>query len=134
EVNYIDVSGTYFSGYYDQAKIARSGGTCGNAGEIPGIVRHEWGHGLDYHDGGGLDNPYEGYADVVEFLDDHTSCIGPGYWPGQQCPSFGNPCLDCTCVRDVDWDKRDAHIPSTPMIIGSCAAASGPCGGEAHCE
>jgi hypothetical protein len=70
----------------------------------------------------------------VEFLDDHTSCIGPGYWPGQQCPSFGNPCLDCTGVRDVDWDKREAHVPSTPMIIGTCPAGGGPCGGEVHCE
>src|SRR5262245_31175901 len=35
----------------------RSGASCRNAGEIAGVFLHEWGHGLDQNDGGGIDNP-----------------------------------------------------------------------------
>src|SRR4029453_14978784 len=89
EVNYSSACGTYYSPFYDTAKYARSGGGCGNAGEIPGVVRHEWGHGLDNNDGGGMDNPSEAYADITEFLEDHNSCFAGNYHPGQQCPDFG---------------------------------------------
>ncbi|HEU5181215.1 MAG TPA: putative metal-binding motif-containing protein, partial [Candidatus Polarisedimenticolia bacterium] len=124
-----------YSPFYDIAKYARSGGPCGNAGEIPGVVRHEWGHGLDNNDGGGLDNPSEAYADITEFLEDHNSCFGGNYHPGQQCTGFGNPCLDCTGLRDLDWDKRQAHTPTTPIFVASnCPEGNAPCGGQVHCE
>jgi len=136
EVNFDLECGTSFLTRDNRGRYARSGGACANAGEVPGIVRHEWGHGLDYNDGGGWDNPYEAYADITEFLEDHTSCIGRGYKPGQQCAGFGNPCLECTGVRDMDWDKREAHTPSTPVgfIVSHCPAGDGPCGGQPHCE
>lgn len=136
EVNYSSDCGTYYSPFYDTAKYARSGGGCGNAGEIPGVVRHEWGHGLDNNDGGGMDNPSEAYADITEFLEDHNSCFAGNYHPGQQCPDFGNPCLDCTGLRDLDWDKHSAHTPSTPMgfVVNNCPAGNAPCGYQVHCE
>src|SRR5438093_7526897 len=114
----------------------KSGGGCNNTGEIAGVVQHEWGHGLDSNDGGGYDDPTEAYADITEFMADHTSCIGRGFWQSQQCGGYGNPCLNCTGIRDQDWDQRQNHAPSTPagFIQNNCGGGDGPCGGEQHCE
>ena len=57
----------------------KSGGGCSNTGEIAGVFLHEWGHGLDENDGGGLDNPSEAYADITAFLSTHVSCMGRGF-------------------------------------------------------
>ena len=114
----------------------KSGGGCNNTGEIAGVVQHEWGHGLDSNDGGGYDDPTEAYADITEFMADHTSCIGRGFWQSQQCGGYGNPCLNCTGIRDQDWDQRQNHAPSTPagFVQNNCGGGDGPCGGEQHCE
>jgi fibronectin type 3 domain-containing protein len=113
-----------------------SGGGCRNTGEIAGVVLHEWGHGFDQNDGGGYDNPSEAYADVSDFMYDHTSCIGRGFWVSQQCGGYGNPCVDCTGIRDQDWDMRVDHTPSTAagFIMNNCGGGGGPCGKETHCE
>jgi uncharacterized repeat protein (TIGR01451 family) len=112
----------------------KSGNGCGNTGELPGVVLHEWGHGLDQNDGGDYDNPSEAYADVTALLQSHLSCMGRGF-EGGNCGGYGNACLDCTGIRDQDWDKRAEHAPSTPTgFIATCSPGSGPCGKETHCE
>jgi subtilisin-like proprotein convertase family protein len=109
---------------------------CNNTCEIAGVVQHEWGHGMDQNDGGGFDNPSEAYADISEFLADHTSCIGRGFYMGQTCTGYGDSCLTCTGLRDMDWNARTLHTPATisGALIGNCPGGSGPCGKEVHCE
>jgi hypothetical protein len=123
--------------YWDGAvNFYRSGGGCRNTGEIAGVFVHEWGHGIDQNDGGGYDNPSEAYADVVAFFQTHTSCIGRGFFMSGNCDGYGNACLNCTGIRDQDWDTRASHTPSTPagFIQNNCGSGSGPCGKETHCE
>jgi subtilisin-like proprotein convertase family protein len=123
--------------YWDgTVNMYRSGGGCNNTGENAGVVQHEWGHGMDQNDGGGYDNPSEAYADISEFLFDHTSCIGRGFFQSGNCGGYGNACLDCSGIRDMDWDRRVEHTPSTPANFAqdNCGGGSGPCGREVHCE
>ena len=97
---------------------------------VAGVVQHEWGHGMDENDGGGFDNPSEAYADVSEFLADHTSCIGRGFYMGQTCSGYGDTCLTCTGIRDMDWDTRTRHTPRhrhrREPDRQSCPAAAAP--------
>ena len=127
--------------YWDGASVNffKSGGGCSNTGELAGVFLHEWGHGLDANDGGGYDNPTEAYADVTSLLQTHVSCIGRGFQRGN-CDGYGNPCLNCTGVRDVDWNQRASHSPSKPsgFVTVDCptdgSGYNGPCGHEQHCE
>jgi hypothetical protein len=114
----------------------RSGGGCNNTGEIAAVLLHEWGHGLDQNDGGGFDNPSESYADVTAIMSLHVSCLGRGFRQFSNCGGYGNTCLNCTGVRDLDWDQRADHVPSTPagFVMNRCPGGSGPCGREVHCE
>jgi len=113
-----------------------SGGGCNNTGENTSVVVHEWGHGMDANDGGGYDNTSEGYADIVAFLHNRESCIGRGFRQSGNCGGYGDTCLNCTGVRDVDWDMRTDHTPATPsgFLTTRCPNGSGPCGKETHCE
>jgi len=113
----------------------RAGNGCGNTGQLQGVVVHEWGHGMDQNDGGGYDNPSEAYADVVAIFESRESCVGRGFRPAQQCSGYGDTCLDCTGIRDMDWDKRIDHTPATPsgFLTDYCPGGSGPCGKETHC-
>ena len=122
--------------YWDgTVNFYKSGGGCNNTGEIAGVVLHEWGHGFDQNDGGGYDNPSEAYADTSEFMYDHTSCVGRGFFQSGQCSGYGNACLDCTGIRDMDWNKRADHQPSTAANWSdNCGGGGGPCGDEEHCE
>lgn len=138
----VNLSGACDASWSDGAINFHRAGTsptedvCRNTGEIAGIVQHEWGHGLDQNDGGGNDNPSEAYSDITEFLEDHTSCIGRGYFTLRACTGYGNACLDCTGVRDMDWDRRTDHAPSTAagFVRTRCGVGSAPCGREPHCE
>ncbi len=133
----------------------RSGGGCGNTGEIAAVFDHEWGHGIDYNDANGpSQNPGEVFADVVANLRLHNSCTGRGFlvtldvgcgqWTcpsnpaitGYNCDGYGDCCLDCTGVRDQDYAKHTSGIPHTPanFICIYCDSGSGPCGMEEHCE
>ncbi len=123
--------------YWDGAvNFYKSGGGCRNTGEIMGVFVHEWGHGIDANDGGGYDNPSEAYADIVAFFETRESCIGRGFFESQNCDGYGNACLNCTGIRDQDWDKHVNHAPSTPsgFIQNNCGGGGGPCGKEEHCE
>ncbi len=123
--------------YWDGAvNFYKSGGGCRNTGEIMGVFVHEWGHGIDSNDGGGYDNPSEAYADVVALFETRESCVGRGFFESQNCDGYGNACLNCTGIRDQDWDKHVNHAPATPggFIQNNCGGGGGPCGKEEHCE
>ncbi|MFN7975157.1 MAG: hypothetical protein U0166_22870 [Acidobacteriota bacterium] len=118
----------------------KSGGGCANTGELPGVSMHEWGHGLDSNDGNGSapdGASGEAYGDTTAMLQTHQSCIGGGFL-GSNCSGYGNPCTNCTGVRDVDYAKHSSQTPATPLGFNqSCPAGSGgtgPCGKEVHCE
>lgn len=130
---------------------------CGNTGEIPGVSLHEWGHGMDDNDGSGGDSPpVETRADWTAILQTHQSCAGGGFFlsslgcgeasggAGYNCDGYGDCCLDCSGIRDADWDKHNSHTPWTVAnnaasggsVWDSCGSGSynGPCGWEDHCE
>ena len=114
-----------------------SGGGCNNTAEIAGVLVHEWGHGLDGVDATpSRSNPGEGIADLYASLWDNTSCIGPDFRPGNPCGGYGDPCTQCTGVRDIDWARHASGVPHDIAWIDSCFAATtnGPCGGSVHCE
>jgi hypothetical protein len=119
----------------------KSGGGCGNTGEISSVSLHEYGHGLDQNDGNGTapDNGTgETYGDFTSALMTHNSCIGPGFLT-VNCGGYSDACTACTGVRDIDWAK---HTSGTPATVGSftqthCPSRptyAGPCGMEGHCE
>jgi subtilisin-like proprotein convertase family protein len=115
------------------------GNGCGNMGEILGILAHEWGHGYDFNDGGGVDSPGEGYADVTAFFATRESCVARGWYnDGRMCDGWGDPCLSCTGIRDVDWAAHADNTPSDPTthLIARCPSEPGftPCGRQQHCE
>lgn len=133
----------------------RSGGGCGNTGEIAAVFDHEWGHGIDYNDANGpYQNPGEVFADIVANLRLHNSCTGRGFFvsldvgcgqwtcssdpsiTGYNCDGYGDCCTDCTGVRDQDYAKHVSGNPHTPanFICVNCNSGNGPCGREEHCE
>jgi hypothetical protein len=119
----------------------RSGGGCGNTGEIEGVSLHEYGHGLDTNDGSGSspDNGTgETYGDWTAALGTHRSCVGPGFLTSN-CGGYGDACTSCTGVRDIDWGKHTSNTPHTVSNFTQArcptsASYRGPCGREGHCE
>lgn len=79
-VNIPAVCNAYFDGY--SVNFFRKGGGCNNTGEIPGVVQHEWGHGLDQATGAGTGGRGEGLGDHIAFLSSHDPRIGPGFHVG----------------------------------------------------
>ncbi len=106
----------------------RSGGGCFNTGEIAGVFDHEWGHGLDQNDATpGIASPSgEGVADIYTALRLNTSCIGRNF-RATVCTGFGDPCLTCTGVRDIDYLKRASGQPH------GYSWSNANCGGSVHC-
>jgi subtilisin-like proprotein convertase family protein len=125
--------------YWDGAAINffKSGGGCGNTGEIAGVFLHEWGHGMDENDGNGAQGSGEAMGDAFAFLQLRDSCIGQNF-TSTPCDGYGNPCSGCTGVRDQDRLKHDTPEILTPANInarcGSLGGGSDPCGEEVHCE
>lgn len=116
-----------------------AGNGCNNTGENAGILVHEWGHGYDYNDGGGVDRPSEAYSDIVNIIATRASCQGHGtYNNGSTCSGYGDTCLTCTGFREFDWDKRQSHTPATPNNFAHVRCSQdfggGPCKREPHCE
>lgn len=139
----------------------QSGAGCRNTGEIAAVFDHEWGHGLDNNDSNGtLSDSSEGYADIASMFRLWSSCIGYGFFQtrDQGCGTTadgtgfnenedqngGLHCdLDCSGVRDADWDKHADHIPDgVGFVCNSCLGGggqqspsdnAGPCGRETHC-
>jgi hypothetical protein len=152
-VNINNTCNAFWSSFAGTVNFYRSGGGCRNTGEIAGVFDHEWGHGLDDNDAAGaLSNSSEAYADIAAIYRLQTSCIGHGfYWTSNK--GCGNTVdgtgfnsneaqqgaahcdLDCSGVRDADWDKHFDHQPDTALgfVCTSCLSSSGPCGRQVHC-
>ena len=130
-----NVNSTCNATWGGRLNMYRAGNGCGNTGQLQGVVVHEWGHGMDQNDGGGYDNPSEAYGDVVAVFENRESCVGRGFRPTQQCSGYGDTCLDCTGIRDMDWDARQDHTPATPSGFNTtyCPGGGGPCGKDVHC-
>jgi hypothetical protein len=113
-----------------------SGGGCANTGELAGVFVHEWGHGMDASDANpGFQNPPEGIADIFASLRLNTSCMGRNFALGVNCSGFGDPCLACDGVRDIDWANRASGVPhDLAWIDANCGSGPAPCGGIVHCE
>ncbi len=118
----------------------RSGGGCGNTGEIVDVMLHELGHGIDAHDGtppAGYDFASgETFGDVTAMLHTRDSCIGDGFLQSGTCGPAADPCIQCTGVRDVDWGKHANNTPHTVanFIQPICPPHDfyvGPCGAHA---
>jgi len=118
---------------------------CNNLGEIPGVSMHEWAHAYDDEDGSGAQSPpLETYADFTAIIQTHNSCTGAGFMTSGNCDGYGDPCTDCSGVRDCDWRVHQANTPWTVAnnadnggtVWDSCGTGSyqGPCGWEDHCE
>ena len=128
--------------YWDGTAVNffKSGGGCGNTGELPDVFLHEFGHGFDQHDGMGTapeGGTGEAYGDSTALTMGHHSCTGPGFL-GSNCAGYGDACTACTGVRELDYHK---HASGTPWTVAknasSCPAGSsclGPMGKECHCE
>ncbi len=120
----------------------RSGGGCGNTGEIEAVSLHEYGHGADSNDGNGS-SPENGtgetYGDWTAALGTHNSCIGAGFLTSN-CSSYGDACTSCTGVRDIDWAKHASGVAHTVSNFTQtrCPTSGtgyvGPCNREGHCE
>ena len=132
----VNVNSTCNASWGGELNMYRAGNGCRNTAELHGVLVHEWGHGMDQNDGGGYDNSSEAYADVVAAYDARISCIGRGFDETSNCSGYGDACLDCTGVRDIDWARRQGNTPATPQafLTNNCSSGSGPCGKETHCE
>ena len=129
--------GAFWNGTTVQFYRAAAGGACANPGELAAVIAHEWGHGLD--DNGvnpSISSPSEGIPDVYAALRLHDSCIGRGFFSGGNCGGYGDPCVACSGVRDVDWANRSSGAPhDLPWIDANCpSGGDSPCGGLVHCE
>jgi hypothetical protein len=131
----------------------RSGGGCRNTGEIAAVFDHEWGHGLDDNDAGGvLSNSSEAYADIAAIYRLQASCVGYGFFQtsnrgcGQTADGTGFNtneagtgaaycATNCSGVRDTDFAKHTPATPATPLgfVCGQCTTGPGPCGRQVHC-
>ncbi len=154
-VNLNQTCNAYWNG--STLNFFKSGGGCGNSGELPSVSLHEYGHGLDSNDGTGSppeNGSGETVGDWTASLATHQSCIGSGFLGGN-CGGYGNACTSCTGVRDIDWAKHTANIPSTVANFTQTTCPQpnpnnpnyvGPCGAnaianatltkkrEGHCE
>jgi len=131
----------------------KSGGGCRNTGEIAAVFDHEWGHAMDDNDSGGaLSASSEAYADIAAIYRLQASCVGYGFFQtlddgcGMTSDGTGfnanesingvHCSLDCSGVRDADWNKHADHTPDTPQNFScsQCSSGSGPCGRQVHCD
>jgi hypothetical protein len=141
-VNINSTCNAFWSPGAGNVNFYRSGGGCGNTGEIEEVSLHEYGHGFDTNDGNGtsLDKGTgETYGDFTASLVSHTSCIGDGFRT-TNCTGYGDACLSCTGVRDISWG---AHASGTAHTVANftqihCPTSGtgyvGPCNREGHCE
>jgi len=111
---------------------------CNNLGLNAGILVHETGHGLDHYDGLEVvdKGSSEVYADTMDLLYLHNSCHAEYAW-FVDCDGYGNTCLDCSGIREMDYAMKTRGIPSTPknFICTDCVESTyfDPCGREGHC-
>jgi hypothetical protein len=154
-MNILDICNAFWDGA--TVNFFRSGGGCGNTGEIAAIFDHEWGHGMDNNGTNpNIAGPGEAIADIYAALRLNTSCVGRGFFLNETCGGYGDACdgtpqNGCTGVRDIDYINHRCDAPHTISWIlngftdGECAGpggapgcpavgSTGPCGRETHCE
>jgi len=116
----------------------RSGSGCGNTGEIAAVFDHEWGHGMDdFGINGNISSPGEAIADIYGIYRLDNSCMGRGFLLAGNCGGYGDPCLSCDGVRELDFAKHASGLPhGITWILSNCSAGgqTGPCNRETHCE
>lgn len=88
---------------------------CNNTGEIAGVFLHEFGHGLDQHDGTGTapeSATGEAMGDTFALLQTQQSCVGSGFrLPDPLDPDWGSTAgygsrsKLCSGVRDMDYSR-----------------------------
>ncbi len=131
-VNINSSCGAYWNG---TVNFFRSSSQCGNPGEIASVYDHEWGHGLDQNDATpGVSYPGEGIADLYAALRLNTSCIGRGFFLSQNCTGYGDPCIDCTGVRDIDYAMRASGLPHTYTWANGSYCSAVHCKGAVYAE
>lgn len=112
----------------------REGNGCANTGEIRDVMQHEWGHGLDDHDGDrpgyedalGLGDMATGEAvgDHVALFVDHDSCIGQSFQNGRNTgvytvDPFTSEVATCDGVRNVDEHRSlRGNANTRPVVSG----------------
>ncbi|HWM91987.1 MAG TPA: hypothetical protein VN493_14585 [Thermoanaerobaculia bacterium] len=139
-VNILATCNAFWNGV--SVNFFRSGGGCNNTGENEGVSLHEYGHGFDSNDGNGFsldEGTGETYGDFTAALVTHDSCIGRGFFAAGNCGGYGNPCLNCSGIRDIDFAQRAANTPATVAnftqpLCPFGGAYNGPCNLEGHCE
>lgn len=114
----------------------RSVPSCRNTGEIAAVFDHEWGHGMDNNDAvPSVSSPGEGIADIYSTLRLNDSCVARGFFNAGNCSGYGDPCIACSGIRDVDWAQRASGNPHDIIWINNnCGSGTAPCGGGVHCE
>jgi len=135
----VNLGGTCNAFWNGDINMYGSGNGCANTGEMQGVTVHEWGHGYDENDGGGFDGPSEAYADIVAIFAARDSCMSRGwYTDGRTCSGYGDTCLTCTGIRDLDWAARQNNTPVTVpgFVMVNCPSGGfrSPCNMEDHCE
>ena len=106
---------------------------CRNTGEIAAVFDHEWGHFMDFIDGNGLSSPSEAYGDIAGIARLNDSCIGRGFFEdnsiGGVCFGDGDPCTECSGVREDDFLKRQSQLPhDVDWAAGNSTGPPGGCG------
>jgi hypothetical protein len=84
-----------------------------------------------------ISSPGEGIADIYSTLRLNDSCVARGFFNAGNCSGYGDPCISCSGIRDVDWAQRASGNPhDIQWIDTNCAPgpSNGPCGGGVHCE
>jgi len=135
----VNLSSSCNANWTGEINMFGEGDGCGNTGESQGVTVHEWGHGYDENDGGGFDGPSEAYADIVAIFAARDSCMGRGFYSdGRTCSGYGDTCLTCTGIRDLDWAARQNNTPVTVpgFVMVNCPSGGfrSPCNMEDHCE
>ena len=148
-MNIDDTCNAFWDG--ETINFFKSGDGCANTGEIAAVFDHEWGHGLDDNNADpSISSPGESIADIHAILRLADSCMARGFVPGvTSCAGggYGDPCLACSGVRDLDFARHQSAEPhdiawilsSTDVgpnggCVGVVGTQVGPCGQETHCE
>jgi len=69
----------------------------------------------------------------------HDSCVGRGFLLSGNCGGYGDACLNCTGIRDIDYMQHAGHTPWSAANYGtlwqnSGSSYYGPCGIGSHAE
>jgi hypothetical protein len=134
----------YWSSSAGTLNFYRSGGGCGNTGQIAAVFLHEWGHGLDQNTGGGDDGgTKEAVGDSIAMLYTRDPCLGEGFKTSKVCHN----CTTCTGVRDLeDFSQAGTRPIASPANVANTQGidcgryacpfdgSKGVMGYEAHCE